>query len=82
MNISRDEWLAALGDAAAPCDPDALTTVEIAEQFGISTTIALRRVQALVSEGKAKRTHKIVGARRTPAYKLVKNAPRPATRKR
>lgn len=71
MSISRDEWLAALGEAAKPLDPDAVTTRELAERYGIGVNTALRRVQALVREGRAVRVYKLVGGRREHAYRLV-----------
>lgn len=71
MSISRDEWLAALGEAAKPLDPDALTCREIAKLYGIGQQTALRRVTALVSEGRAVRTYKMHEGRRLPAYRLV-----------
>lgn len=75
--ISRDEWLQALGAAAQPCDPDALTAQEIAQQFGVSTMTAWRRVNKLIAEGRAVATVKEIATRdghtkRVPAYKLVK----------
>jgi hypothetical protein len=85
--ISRDAWLAALGDAAMPLDPHALTVVEIAQQFGIGHQAAYSRVRKLVAEKRAVVTAKIITTsqgvpRRVPAYRLVSDAPRPATRKR
>lgn len=85
--ISRDEWLAALGEAALPADPDALTTIELGEMFGISAQAAYRRVRALMREGRAVRTCKTITdvggyPKRVPAYRLVKHEARPATRKR
>ena len=76
--ITRDEWLAALGDAVAPVDPDARTVAELAREFGISRASAYRRVLALVEAGRAIKTWKFAeidggaqGRRRVPAYKLV-----------
>ena len=75
--ITRDEWLSALGDAAQPVDPDALSLAEIAEQFGVCRNVADRRLRALVKAGRAIRTWKVITTtsghpRRVPAYKLVK----------
>lgn len=76
MNISRDEWLAALGEAVKPLDPDALTVNEIAAQFNIGRQAAYLQVNRLVEAGRAKKTWKMVdcgnGRRRLTAYTLVK----------
>ena len=86
--ISRDEWLAALGEADTPNDPDALTKQELCGLLKVSRSAVQERLARLLAEGKATRTTKIVkdgmGRRlRVPAYKLVKaDAPRPATRRR
>lgn len=87
--ISRDEWLAALGDSALPCDPDALTVNEIAAMCSIGRQAAYLRVRQLVAEKRATVTVKLVTnssgvTKRMPAYRLVADAPppRPATRKR
>lgn len=75
--ITRDEWLQALGTAAQPTDPDALTTTEIAAMFGIARSAAERRIKDLVAQGKAIRTVKLAPminghSKRVTAYKLVK----------
>lgn len=77
MSITRDEWLKAMGEAAAPADPDALSTAEIAKMFGIPITAASRRLRELVADGKAVRSVKLTAmvnghSKRVPAYKLVK----------
>lgn len=76
-NISRDEWLAALGEAAQPCEPDALTVWELMAQFPDTDRITMqRRVKQLVADGQARRTFKIYNGRRQPAYVLLKPAKR------
>jgi len=85
--ITRDEWLKAVGAAVMPCDPDAITVKELAETLGVSDTIAYRHIKRLIGEGKAiavrKRVPNAQGHPRTvSAYKLVNDAPRPATRRR
>jgi hypothetical protein len=85
--ITRDEWLHALGTAAAPCDPDAFSTAEIAKMFDIPLTAAARKIRELVAAGKATQTFKSVTmvnghAKRVPAYKLVKHEAYRPTRKR
>ena len=75
--ISRDEWLSALGDAAAPTDPDAQSISELCEMFQIDRMACYRRINELVKSGQAIRTWKysrmINGAqKRVPAYRLVK----------
>jgi DeoR/GlpR family transcriptional regulator of sugar metabolism len=77
VSINRDEWIAALGDAAAPPDPSAITTTEFAELFGVSPSTAARRLRLLVAEGKAVNVYKVVPrigsvGYRSPAYRLVK----------
>lgn len=85
--ITRDEWLAALGESVAPCDPDALTVRELAAMFGIGRNAAYQRVLRLVAEQRATAAVKLVTfpsgvTKRVAAYRLVKHAPRVATRKR
>lgn len=77
--ISRNEWLAALGDSVQPADQDAITAPELAALLGISDIAAYRRVKRLIAERRAVRTFKVIvtGAgitRRVPAYKLLKPA--------
>lgn len=86
-NISRDEWLAAVGDAVQPVDPNALTIREFSEMFSVSIATANRLITEMVASGRAVRTVKAAtGAagvtKRVPAYKLVKHEARPATRRR
>ena len=69
--ISRDEWLEALGEAAEPCDPTAQTLQELQSRYGISRSIAYRKVLLLIEEGKATRTWKLVNGKKTAAYKLT-----------
>ena len=80
--ITREDWLQALGSAAQPPDPDALTVVELAEMTGMHIRTAYVHAKRLVREGKAVTVVKFNGTRRVPAYKLVKDAPHPATRRR
>jgi hypothetical protein len=74
--ITRDEWLKALGEAVAPPDPEALTTRELAEMLGIPRKTMDNRIRLMVDQGKAMRTVKVVttaqGTRRVMAYKLVR----------
>lgn len=77
--ITRGEWLKALGDSVAPADPEALTTRELAQMFGVSPSSIKERLRQLLDEHKATRTFKRVTdgagrAQRVPAYKLVKPA--------
>lgn len=77
-SISRDEWLAALGDAAQPCDPNALTVREAMTMFDMSAAAAARKLAQLVVEGRAVQTYKRVAgpsgiSKRVPAYRLVKS---------
>lgn len=79
--ITRDEWLAALGEADTPMDQDAVTVSEFAELIGTARMAANTRLVALEKSGKAVRVNKIVvcgdGRRvRVRAYKLVKKARR------
>lgn len=76
VQISRDEWMRALGDAVAPTDPDAATVRELADEFGITYGHAGKHVRMLVKEGRAIRTVKVVRltdgqTRRITAYRLV-----------
>lgn len=59
--ISRDEWLKALGEAGIHDDvddQDALTILEFAAMFGIDRQAAECRLKKLVKVGKATRTTK------------------------
>lgn len=86
--ISRDEWLHALGESAAPPDPDAMTVSELRVLFKLGEASLRRKMEELVRTGKAIKTVKMIavgsgGARRAVAYKLVKpDAARPTTRRR
>lgn len=76
MSISRDAWLKALGDAATPPDPAALTTAEITKEFGMSRASAYRCMLGLLAQGRAIRTTKEIemldGRRkRVVAYRLL-----------
>lgn len=88
MQISRDEWLEAIGEASIPKDdPTAVTVLELAKMLGIGRMAAYRRVLSLIEQGKATVTQKTVAfpsglTKRVTAYKLVKHASRPAARKR
>jgi hypothetical protein len=57
-NISRDEWLAALGDTVKPLNPDALTVTEMADLFGCGRQATYSRLKKLVREGAVTRTYK------------------------
>jgi predicted transcriptional regulator len=86
-SISRDEWLKAVGDAVQPCDPDAITVLELAEMLKVDRQLAYRQIRRLVNEGKAIPAYKTTTTaqgvtRRVTAYKLVKHETRSATRKR
>ena len=77
MSVTRDEWLAALGEATAAPEPNALTTPELASILGLSARAALTRVRTLIAQGKARQTYTIRpylnGQRRYTAYVLVKH---------
>lgn len=88
MSIDRDEWLAALGNAAIPTDEDALTIHEVARAFGIAHHTAYRRVRDLLAQGRAVQVFKTIArvdgyARRVPAYRLAPTtiAKKPLARK-
>lgn len=73
--ITRDDWLKALGDAAGPMDPDALTVRELSEMFGVPRKTMEERLRKLVDAGKAIRAQKIIydslgHPRRVGAYRL------------
>lgn len=85
--ISRDEWLKALGECVTPPDPDAFTVRELGQMFRLGECAMRRKLDMLVQGGKAIKTSKLIemahgGSRRAVAYKLVKDATRPATRRR
>lgn len=76
--INVNEWRRALAEAGLDeeCDPEAITTSEFADSFGLKRTTAQHRLMALVDAGKAivtkKRTRDSLG--RTvlcTAYRLV-----------
>lgn len=72
MSISRDEWLAALGEAVAPADPDAVSVDELGKLVGLRRTAAKAHADRLVTEGRAIRTVKFnARGQRVGAYKLV-----------
>jgi hypothetical protein len=78
MNISRDEWLAALNEAQLlpESDEQALTVWEFQEMFDLPRYTAERRLEALVRAGKATRTNKRCAAldgrvRNMRAYRLA-----------
>jgi DNA-binding IclR family transcriptional regulator len=60
VSISRDEWLKALTEIGESVEDDqqAITVAEFAEMFTMSKCTAARRLDTLVSEGKAARTRK------------------------
>jgi DNA-binding Lrp family transcriptional regulator len=53
--IARDEWLAALGEADTPLEPNAITAPELARQLGVSVTQTRERIRKLIEQGKARR---------------------------
>lgn len=78
MSITKDEWLKALDDAGVSMvnDQSAVTAIEFAAMFGVSTPTAGRRLRALVAAGGAHRTQKRTTAADgrvmvLPAYRLV-----------
>lgn len=75
VQISRDEWLKALGDTVRPLDPSAVTVNELAELLNIGRQAAYLRVRKLVDEGRATVAMKEVPSKhgipkRVTAYKL------------
>jgi len=82
-DITRDEWLRALGREAEPGDPDALSARELANMLGVTYRQAANYGERLVAQGKAIRTFKRVDRRKTGtggrseviAYKLLKPEP-------
>ena len=85
--ISRDEWLKALGDAIEPPDPDAVTLAELAALLGVDRQMAYRHVKKLIKDGKAAIAVKYATTasgltKRVAAYRLVKHEARPAARRR
>jgi DeoR/GlpR family transcriptional regulator of sugar metabolism len=60
VSISRDEWLKALVEIGETVEDDqqAVTVAEFAEMFTMSRCTASRRLELLVTEGKATRTRK------------------------
>lgn len=73
--ITRDEWLAALGEMAVN-DPLAATIAELQAMVPTINRVTLyRRLLTLIEAGHVTRTWKTVptvsGAKRTPAYRLA-----------
>lgn len=59
MSISREAWLAAVGDAIPQeDDQDAVTVTELAELLNCSRNTAQKQAIRLVKEGKARETHR------------------------
>ena len=61
VRISRDEWLAALveiGEDHATDDRESVTTTEFMAMMGMDRQTARRRLEKLVTTGKAERTFK------------------------
>lgn len=81
--ITRDEWIRALAEAGEPVedDRDALTVREFGEMFGMTRPTAERRLQALVTQGKAIKTYKRVRVASNNrmvsliAFRLLRNTP-------
>ncbi len=85
--IDRDEWLKALGEAFTPCDPAAVTVMELGALFGMGREWSYRRILKLIKDGKAERTFKQVAgpsgvSKRVPAYRLLTSAPAPPAKKK
>jgi hypothetical protein len=77
--ISRDEWLAALGNASAAVDddPSVITASEAAELLGICARSAWVRLRRLVQSGgavavRARRMTASGHMQTYPAYRLIK----------
>ena len=58
--VSREAWIAALGQGLPQGDDDplALTVMELADLLGVSRNTATSRIGKLVKDGKARATHK------------------------
>lgn len=57
--INRDEWLAALREVETPANiPNAFTTGELTEIFGLGRSATKERVTALHREGRIEIVHK------------------------
>jgi hypothetical protein len=76
--ITREQWLKALGEADAPLvnEPGVMTRAELCALFGRGHSATQERITKLVAAGKATRTWKWIvdgsGRRqRVPAYRLV-----------
>jgi hypothetical protein len=81
--ISRDEWLAALGETVKPTNDAALTVSELSVMFGCGRQAAYLKLNALVRQGRATRVHKRVAdcagrLRLQPAYLLKPDPPCPS----
>ena len=78
--ISRDEWLAAIGESSSEDDQGAITSREFAVMLGLEITAARKRMAKLVASGKAIRTSKVIRqgqwATRSVAYRLVTTKPK------
>lgn len=75
-SLTRDAWLKALGEAAQPTDPDALTAQEIAAMLGMHHKVVGVYIRRLIAEGRAQQTCKMIQTtagytRRVPAYRLL-----------
>jgi len=74
--IDRDAWLAAIGEAVVPDDPNALTSRELGEMLGLERTATQRRIKELLQAKKIEVVSKRVtgssgAAARVPAYRLI-----------
>lgn len=75
MNITRDEWLQALGAAVEPV-VEAPTCQELAKQFSLNRRTMLARLHALLDAGKARKVVTIRDGRRVAGWVLVKGKKR------
>jgi hypothetical protein len=78
VNISRDEWLQALGETIVPPDPNAITSAEFAQMIGRGIIAARRRLDQMVADGTAEHCMKLLRRRdgvvqTVAAYRLVKS---------
>lgn len=78
MNITHDEWMAALHEAAGTDpNPDALTISDLMGMLGLGRSAMNIHIRKLVESGKAQKVMKTIkgtdGRRQVvPAYILVK----------
>lgn len=82
MSISRDDWMAAVREAAQSPLPesDAVSIRELADLLGVDKSTADRHVKRLLHVGKAERTTKLTRTAigtimRVTAYRLLREVP-------